>query len=135
MFMSMILMLGSASAAGGCFQTAKPLEPGALVRRIDVTKSPCRVEQKAPLRYDRLVRGMRAAEAIPAGSYLGRLAPSPFAIDRGQPMRLVIAVGPVLIERALRAALPARAGGRVHALDADGKAVTMPLAATDGANR
>ncbi len=72
---------------------------------------------------------MVAAEAIAAGTYLGRVAPLRRAsVVKGAELVLRSSAGPVVIERRVTAMQPGRAGGRIFVRDADGQVFAAPLA-------
>lgn len=116
-----------ASFTGGCFAASRELPAGSVLSAGDVVVSPCRpVSKRVPLRYDRLAGAPVAAAVIPAGTYLGRLAPlAQVRIEKGQRLTLRSASGPVVIEREVVAMQSGAPGGRVFVSDASGRVFSV----------
>jgi len=85
-----------------------------------------------PLPFAREGAAPRAGEALPAGSYFGRLVVNPGALaPAGSRLHLVIRKGPVIVEREVSAIRPIRAGDRGFVRAADGQVLSARF--VDGA--
>lgn len=124
--MMLVMML---AAGTGCFATSRDVPAGASLSARDVTAAPCRTDAaRARLRYDRDGGVVVAAAALPAGTYLGRLAPLMEAfVAKGAVLTLRSSAGPVTVERQVTAMQAGRAGGRVFVRDSSGKVFAAPL--------
>lgn len=120
-------LIGLGSVPGHCFAAARDLPVGSVLTVDDVTATPCMVStRRAPLRYDRVARAPVVATAIPAGTYLGRLAPLvAIRIDKDQRLTLRSSSGPVVIEREVVAVQPGSAGARIFVRDASGQVFSV----------
>ncbi|WP_448661566.1 hypothetical protein ACG3SL_12950 [Sphingomonas sp. CJ20] len=112
----------------GCFAAAFAVPASRAVAAGDVVATECRDVAPARLRYAQ--GGLAVARAaLPAGSYLGRLAALPGrAIAPGAALTLRSQAGPVTIERAVTAMQPGLSGKRLFVRDAEGKVFAVPLA-------
>lgn len=120
----------SARFSRPCFALAGPVAQGALLRPSDLAEAACDDEDlgSAAVRLDRRTGAVRAAGALPAGAYLGRIAvPTPPDIARGEPLTLVSTAGPVRIERQAVALQNGLNGRRAFVRDADGQVFTAPV--------
>lgn len=120
-------LIAFASLPDDCFASSRDLSAGSVLSADDVAVTPCQsVSQRAPLRYDRLAGAPVTAATIPAGTYLGRLAPlAQIRIEKGQRLTLRSASGPVVIEREVVAVQPGVPGGRVFVSDASGRVFSV----------
>lgn len=115
-----------------CFAAARSLGPGHALRAADLVAGDCANSQPTALRYDRRHGIVRAARAIEAGEPLGPLAPLPAdVVEQGAALTLVSRSGPIVIEREVRAAQPARTGGALFVRDRDGRLFSAPFPEID----
>jgi len=127
---SVIAAMALVSAGGAtCFAAARAIPEGTALSMADVTPVPCKAAARAPLRYDAASGDPIAFEAMPAGTYLGRLAPLREAsIPAGTELTLRSSAGVVTIERRVIAIQPGRSGERVFVRAASGEVFSVPLA-------
>lgn len=125
-----LLVLAAATLDAGCYAAARDVAAGTPLAAADVSAVPCRADApRAALRYDRHSGATLAADALAAGTYLGRLAPLGQAqVAKGEALTLRSTAGPVTIERAVTAMQPGRAGGKVFVRDANGQVFAARLA-------
>lgn len=121
--------VGSAAAAesGECLALAQGVGAGEFLTADMATPAPCRDEHpRLPLTFDRDARTPVASEALPAGTYLGRMAlkPGPVA-PAGKALQLLVREGPVIIEREVRPLRPLRAGERGFVRADDGTVLAV----------
>jgi flagella basal body P-ring formation protein FlgA len=117
--------------APGCVAAGRDVPAGAMLSADDLTGADCRAKApRAPLRYDRVARTLVASEAIPAGTYLGRLAPPAGPeVRAGDVLTLRSSAGVATIERSVTALQPGRSGGKLFVRDADGQVFAVPFVA------
>lgn len=124
-----LLLLAAAALAPDCYATAHLVSAGTVLVEGDVTPVECRTEAPRPaIRYDRAGGVLVAADALPAGSYLGRLAPlAGEGVAQGAALTLRSRSGPVTIERRVVAMQPGRPGGKLFVRDAGGQVFAVVL--------
>lgn len=111
-----------------CVATTRAVDEGGEIGADLLTSVPCDGSVRGRLRYDRSAGVVRADEALPAGTRLGRLAmPGPAAIRTGAGLTLVSSAGPVTVRRAVTAMQPGRPGGRLFVRDAAGRVFAAPV--------
>ena len=112
-----------------CFAAARSFAAGELVTAGGVMETACIPDQRgARLAYDRQQRVVRTAGEVAEGDYLGRLMPlSSSDWDQDQTLTLKIQVGPVTIEREVRATEPGLTEGLVFVRDSDGIVFRAPV--------
>lgn len=133
--MTLRLPAPSARASRPCFALAAPVAQGALLRPSGLAETACAGPDRGgtAVRLDRRTGALRAAAALPAGAYLGRIAvPSPPDIERGQRLTVVSTAGPVRIERQAVALQNGLNGRRAFVQDADGQVFPAPVSVTSG---
>ena len=130
MMMGMTFLAAWFLASGGsCFMTARLIEQGAVLSAADLTPVACKPAARPPLRYDTASGGPVALAAMPAGTYLGRLAPvSEAPVRAGTDLTLRSSAGVVTIERRVTAIQSGRAGDRIFVRDSSGEVFAVPLA-------
>lgn len=119
-----------------CFAVNSPVFVGDVLSRNDIISVPCQDKSviKNPLKYDRKRQLVVAARELPVMTYLGPLALSAEpAIESGEPMILRINVGPVRIERQVKAIQNQQSGDHIFVVDRDKNVLRMPLV-TDADN-
>jgi hypothetical protein len=111
------------AAQANCIAAAQYIAAGRALSSVNTIATPCRADAgPAPIRFDRRAGLARANTDVAAGAYLGQLfAPSGAFADTGDELVLVVARGPVRIERRVWAAQPAL-GAAVFVRDEDGNA-------------
>lgn len=117
----------SASQLGECLALAQGVGAGEFLTAELAEPAPCRDEApRLPLIFDRDARTPVASEALPAGTYLGRMAlkPGPVA-PAGKALQLLVREGPVIIEREVRPLRPLRAGERGFVRAEDGTVLAV----------
>lgn len=126
---TMIALAALAPAGQGtCFAAARAIPQGTVLTAGDVTPVACKAATRPPLRYDATSGNPVATAAIPARSYLGRLAPVGNAvIPAGTELTLRSSSGVVTIERRVTALQPGHAGGRVFVRASSGEVFAVPL--------
>lgn len=115
--------------AQGCWESVRPIDAGATVRRGDVRPVPCIAGQtRARIRFDQVSQSNRLVDAVSAGAYLGRvLALDDDRIQPGTAMTLRSTSGPVVVERPVWTMQPGRNGRRVFVRDGDGAVHSVKL--------
>ncbi|RHW18967.1 hypothetical protein D1610_02190 [Sphingomonas gilva] len=120
---------GSAKTAAACYRAARPLAKGELLASSDLSAAACGDDDRARLGFDRANGLIFAAEAIPAGRYLGPVAPVPGVdVAPGATLTLRSVAGPAVIERKVTAVQPGRNGQRMFVQDAEGTIFAVSLA-------
>ena len=113
-----------------CFSTGRRISADELLTQDSVVPAPCESGRSVGwLNYDRRHGVLRADTPLAEGAYLGRLMPLPEeSWDAGQLLKMSIRIGPITIERNVRAAAPV--GGAESALvkDADGAVFSTSVA-------
>ena len=114
-----------------CFVAARALRAGQIVSRQSLSPAPCEPGARSALiRYDRIHRVVRATSDLAEGEYLGRLDVTyGLASDAGDALVLVVAIGPVRIERQVWAMQPAHDGAALFVRDSDGNIFRAPIEA------
>ncbi len=106
-----------------CATALAPIAAGEALTALNMITAPCPASApaSASVRYDRNNRIARASAPIAAGDELGRfMTPAaPLTVEDGQPLTLLVQMGPALIERSVEALQPST-GGAVFVRDADG---------------
>lgn len=127
------LLIGALPATGSCFASSRDIARGAPITASDVSAVPCDpMRQRASIGFDADVRAPVAVEALPAGSYLGRLLPlSSSHVTKGQKLILRSRSGPVVIERDVVAMQSAASGARVFVQDSAGKVFSVAIGVLD----
>jgi len=130
--LSLLLLLGcgtSPALASDCLVLTRPLAAGEFLHGGMTARTACESREPGlPLRYDRQARAPVAIDAIPSGTYLGRLKlPRERVLSAGEPLTLVFRRGPVAVEREAVLLLPARNGESAVAKTADGIVFSLPL--------
>jgi len=117
----------NSDSGAACYTAARDLPSGRALSREDLRPAACTHDPSASLAYDATNGVLRSAQAIAAGAYLGRVAVLPAAfVDTGDELSLVVAVGPVQIERTVTALQPASSGDAVFVRDGDGHVFRAP---------
>lgn len=99
---------------GSCFVAAREIGVGAMLTAADLAPAPCKPGKRPGLRYDVASGHPVAVTTLPAGTYLGRLAPiGDHPIPAGTPLVLRSSAGVVTIERDVVAMQPGRPGQRL----------------------
>jgi len=113
-----------------CFALNQPIAADEWIAAGHVDRVPCDAGRtRAPVLYDASARAPRAAAALAAGTYLGRVAlPAKLPQQRGEEMTLRTRVGPVTIDRSAVLMQPGRAGHRAFVRLSDGAIVAATLA-------
>jgi hypothetical protein len=127
------LMMGTmaAQADTGCLRALRPATAGAIAVQDDFEAAPCG-GASAALGYDRAARVARLRRDVAAGDVVRGALSALSAVRPGQKLILQAHVGPVVVERQVEVALPARTGERVVVRGADGRIFSAP--APTGAN-
>lgn len=116
---------------GPCFATAHAIARGDVVTAADVTAVPCKPAARPALRYDAASGNPIANAALPAGTYLGRLAPmAEEQVPAGTELTLRSTAGVVTIERRVTAMQPGQPGRRMFVRDSSGEVFAVPLASS-----
>lgn len=111
-----------------CFTAAREIAAGVALTADDLAPAPCQSRKRAALRYDAASGHPVAMSVVPAGAYLGRLAPmGERLIPAGTPLTLRSTAGVVTIEREVVAMQPGRSGSRMFVRDASGEVFAVPL--------
>ncbi len=117
----------SAREPGECLALAQGVGAGEFLTAELAEPAPCRDDAlRLPLTFNRDAAAPFATEALPAGTYLGRLAlkPGPVA-PAGKALQLLVREGPVIIEREVRPLRPLRAGERGFVRAEDGTVLAV----------
>ena len=118
------------AAPVACYRTSHTISANDAISGEDLAPSAC--EQNAPrpqVYFDRTNKVVRAQADIAADVYLGRLlVPDHGFPDTGDELVLSIGVGPVRVERQVRAAQPAPKGGEIFVRDEAGALFRAPVA-------
>lgn len=98
-----------------CARVTHTLVPGAFVSADDLTPAVCMSAAPKPaFRYDQPSHSIRAARSLAAGEIVTAVRSSMLpAIAPGQAFLISARVGPVTVERLVRAIQPCRAGQKV----------------------
>jgi hypothetical protein len=112
-----------------CFAATRNIAAGELVTYDSVATTRCAaVQHPARLNYDRRHGVVRAASAVEAGEYLGRLMPLPRSgWEEDQPLILSLSIGSVTIQREVQSATPAGGGAAAFVRDKDGALFSAPM--------
>lgn len=126
--------VGLVPAPAGCVELARPLAAGVVLADRDIVAVSCDGKTAAAgLRFDRREGVVRVDRDLPAGTYLGRVSPSPaVAVDKGDKLTLISTAGPVRITREVVALQVGRPGGKIFVRDAEGNVTSVPLAVDEG---
>lgn len=123
-----------ADAGAGCVATTRDVEAGEQVSADMLGPVACDIAAPEPrgVRFDRMSRSIVADQALPAGTYLGRLrAPATPMLPKGSKVTLRAISGPAIVERQVTTLQPARSGQRVFVRDEGGNvfavAVVLPV--------
>ena len=132
--MLLIALAAASLDAPSCFATAHDVPAGATLSAGDLTEVECRSHAKhVALHYDANGSVIVATAAIPAGSYIGRVAPlANEVVAKGAELTLRSSAGPVVIERQVTAIQPGRAGRRLFVRDASGQVFAVRYVAGEG---
>ncbi len=121
---------GGSPSAPRCRATVRFIAANATIAVSDMTPVACRAgAPRAALRYDRVDGVLVAADDLPAGTYLGVVAPlDARSVAKGTALTLRSIAGPVVIERSVTAMQAGRPGKRLFVRDSEGKVFAVPLA-------
>jgi hypothetical protein len=112
-----------------CRAAARALAAGDTLTNSDLVAGSCPPPDVRPaLHYDRRHGLVRATRPIPEGEALGAVAAMPDAVaEPGDRLALLVQLGPVTIEREVRAAQPARSGAAIFVRDREGHVFSAPF--------
>lgn len=122
------------SAGVPCVVTARDIAAGEHISAELIEPANCRADRPPArrLRFDRQTRTVTAGEALPMGTYLGRLwAPRSTILPKGARATLRVRSGPAVVERRVMTLQPARSGQRVFVRDESGNIFAAALALSD----
>lgn len=112
-----------------CMTALAAIPAGAMPVRADFAAAPCPAETRPALRYDPAGGAVRATRDIAEGETVA--APPAAAmpdVRAGEPLYLVARVGTALVERAVTAAQPGRAGQPIFVRTPEGRVFAASLA-------
>ena len=112
-----------------CMTALAAIPAGATPVRADFAAAPCPAESRPALHYEPAGGGVRAVRDIAAGETIA--APPASALPdvrAGEPLFLVARVGTALVERAVTAAQPGRAGQPLFVRTPEGRVFAAALA-------
>jgi flagella basal body P-ring formation protein FlgA len=120
----------SVAERADCAAARRPLAPGDYLAPGDLARVRCQQQVGSGwLRYDAGARSYFARQAIPAGSYLGRVSTNQAIVtSEGATLFYRTSEGPVVIEREVVALQPGHAGNAVFVRTEEGKVLSAPLA-------
>lgn len=132
-----LAMAAAEAPQAACVATARDIAAGEQISADLLVPVDCRTRARNArwARFDRASGSLTARQALPAGTYLGRLpaAAAPL-VPKGARLVLRASAGPAIVEREVTTLQPARAGQRVFVRDADGNvfaaAFAVPTAAS-----
>jgi flagella basal body P-ring formation protein FlgA len=132
-----VLTMGAAGAPqAACVAAARDIAAGEQISADLLVPVDCRAQSRGMrwARFDRMSGSLTAREALPAGTYLGRLstAAAPL-LPKGARVTLRASSGPAIVEREVTTLQPARAGQRVFVRDAEGNVFAAALAVSNTA--
>ncbi|MEM9584767.1 MAG: hypothetical protein AAGA08_16775 [Pseudomonadota bacterium] len=111
-----------------CRQLDTAVEQNQFVTLEQTSQVPCRKDIQDPgLFYDRSTGLSKSRKPLGAGTYLGPvvLNSTPFAL-RDDPLLVSVQLGPIQIERNVRAVMPVQDHSYTHVRDFDGNILTVP---------
>jgi hypothetical protein len=105
-----------------CFELAVPIEADAPLFSNDVTEVICDANRSlSEVGYEASSGLVRALTGLNVGEYLGAvMLPDPYQADRGDLMQLTVSIGPVKIQREVRAMQPISSEQRAFVEDSEG---------------
>ena len=112
-------------AAAACLRALRPLAAGEVASVTAFAPAPCEAPQAA-LTYDRGLRVARARRDIAVGEVVRGAASLLAAAQAGDALILQARVGPVLVERTVKVARPARPGEPLIVDGGDGRVFAAP---------
>lgn len=112
-----------------CKVTSGVIAKGSIVTANKLTVVPCREDTVGGhIRYDRQHGVIRARTELSARTYLGHInTPKDNFVDTGDEMVLMVAIGPVRIERPVWALQPAFKADHIFVTDKDGALLRVPV--------
>lgn len=118
---------------GTCYAIKSAVAAGSSIHPDQLVQARCDGAVLGAVRYDSTTTRTLAMQAIPAGTRLGRLAPSlPHAIAAGANVTVRSAVGLVTIDRQMTALQSGDPGSKVFVRAGTGPAFAVPVARTAG---
>ncbi|HEV2818505.1 MAG TPA: flagellar basal body L-ring protein FlgH [Allosphingosinicella sp.] len=117
-----------AATALACLAALAAIPAGATPVRTDFAAAPCSAEVRPALRYEPATGAVRAVRDIAAGETIA--APPASALPdvrAGAPLYLVARAGTALVERAVTAAQPGRAGQPIFVRTPEGRVFAAAL--------
>lgn len=122
--------LGDAGADAQCFAAARSIAADELLSHDSVAPARCEPGRDAiRVSYDRRHGVVRATEPLAKGDYLGRLMSLPRrGWDANQALTMSVRIGPVTVERNVRAIAPTGDASSAFVKDADGAVFSAPVA-------
>jgi flagellar basal body L-ring protein FlgH len=118
-----------AAMALACMSALAAIPAGAMPVRADFEAAPCPAETRSALRYEPAGGGVRAVRDIAAGETIAAPPASAMPdVRAGEPLFLVARVGTALVERAVTAVQPGRAGQPLFVRTPEGRVFAAALA-------
>ena len=131
-----VLALAGPGASGvACVATARDIAAGEHISAASLMPVDCSTQTRRMrgVHFDRVSGSLTAREALPAGTYLGRLwASAAPLLPKGARVVLRATSGPAIVEREVTTLQPSRSGRRVFVRDADGNVFAAVLATNEG---
>lgn len=133
---AVLAMSADARQELACVATVRDVAVGEPIAADAIRRVDCRTGRSPArrLRFDRQTRTVIAGEALPAGTYLGRLLLSAAPVlPKGTQMTLRATSGPAIVERQVTTLQSARSGQGVFVRDGNGNVFAATLVAPDAA--
>jgi hypothetical protein len=133
---AVLAMSADARREPACAATVRDVAAGEALVADAIGRVDCRAGRSPArrLRFDRQTRTVIAGEALPAGTYLGRLLLSAAPVlPKGTRMTLRATSGPAIVERQVTTLQSARSGQGVFVRDGNGNVFAATFVAPDAA--
>lgn len=130
---ALALLSSAFVGSGACYASSSDIPRGEAITVSNVAAVACDADRsRGVLGFDADSRAPIALDALPAGTYLGRVLPLGRAhVVKGQTLTLQSRSGPVLIEREVVAMQSAVAGERVFVRDSGGTVFAVRIGMLD----
>lgn len=130
---ALALLSSAFVGSGACYASNSDIARGEVVTVSNVAEVACDAEKaRGVLGFDPDSRAPIAIDALPAGTYLGRILPLARAhVAKGQKLTLQSRSGPVFIEREVVAMQSAVAGEGVFVRESGGKVFAVRIGKLD----
>ena len=127
---AVLAMSAGALPGPACAATLRDIAVGEPIAVDAIAPVDCRTDRQPTrrLRFDRQTGSVMAGEALPAGTYLGRLLVSDApTLPKGARLALRATSGPAIVERQVTTLQSARSGQRVFVRDDNGNVFAAAL--------